>query len=217
MKNKKIIGITTITAVLLFSVFLGATFAFLVKQTNSEANGFTFGDADIKLTETEWDKLADEDRIVYPGKKVTKDPKVENTGGTDLYVYLEVKVPRANVRTVTTDAAGTEEIGEMKIQNLFSFTPKSDWIKIKETTDDQWNTLIYGYNKVLAPKGETGLLFDSVQYINIVEGDLEKGTRLNMPINAYAIQTGYLNETGSSTAEKMEDAFNKYNAEAERQ
>ncbi len=216
MKKKKIIGILTITFVLVGSVFIGGTLAFLVKQTNREANGFTFGNADIELTEEQWQKLTDEERTVYPGKRVTKDPKVTNTGETDIYVYLEVKIPRADVRTVSAGVDGAEKIDDPQVRNLFSYTPAGDWIEIENTTDDEWNTIIYGYDKILKPGEETTALFDSVEYLNIVEGELKKDTRLNMPINAYAIQTGYLNESGSTNIEKMKDAFSKYNAEAER-
>ena len=216
MKNKKIIGTLSVVSALVFSVFIGSTLAYLLKQTNREINSFTFGNADIELKETEWQKLKDEDRTVYPGKEIEKDPEVTNTGETDIYVYLEVKIPRANVSTVSTGADGTEEIDSPKVQNLFSYTPNSDWTEIENTSDGEWSTIIYAYNEILRPGEKTEKLFESVKFLNIVEGELKKDTRLNMPINAYAIQTGYLNESGSTNIEKMKDAFSKYNAEAER-
>ena len=41
-------------------------------------------------------------------------------------------------------------------------------------------------------------------------------TVLEMPINAYAIQSEYLNETGDTLQAQMTDAFNKYKAEQEK-
>ena len=212
MKKKKIIGIITVVSVLVFSMFIGSTLAYLLKQTNRKVNNFTFGNADIELKETEWQKLSDEDRTVYPGKVVTKDPTVTNTGDTAVYAYLEVKIPRAKVRTVDSD----ESITEATVHNLFSYTADSDWSEIENTSDDKWNTIIYVYNNVLNPGEATEPLFESVQYLNIAEGELKKDTRLDMPINAYAIQTGYLNEKGATQTDKMKDAFSKYRTESAR-
>ena len=50
MKNKKIIGITTITALLLFSVFLGATFAYLISQDKAN-NYFIVGENTVEISE----------------------------------------------------------------------------------------------------------------------------------------------------------------------
>lgn len=212
MKRKKLPEVIAVSAVLVGSVFIGGTLAYLMKETNREANGFTFGNAGIELKEDKWNKLTDEDRIVYPGKVVTKDPTVTNTGETAVYAYLEVKIPRAKVRTVDSD----ESITEATVHNLFSYTADSDWLEIENTSDDKWNTIIYVYNNVLNPGDETEPLFESVKYLNIVEGELEKDTRLDMPINAYAIQTGYLNEKGATQTDKMKDAFSKYRTESAR-
>ena len=212
MKRKKLPEVIAVSAVLVGSVFIGGTLAYLMKETNREANGFTFGNAGIELKEDKWNKLTDEDRIVYPGKVVTKDPTVTNTGETAVYAYLEVKIPRAKVRTVDSD----ESITEATVHNLFSYIPDRNWIEIENTSDSEWNTRVYAYNKILKPGEDTTNLFESVKYLNIVEGELEKDTRLDMPINAYAIQTGYLNEKGATQTDKMKDAFSKYRTESAR-
>ena len=82
---------------------LGITQALLVKNTEQRANNFTFGNIKIDMTEPEWEKLTPDKKVVYPDRVVKKDPQVQNTGNTALYAYIEVKTPRALVRTVSED------------------------------------------------------------------------------------------------------------------
>lgn len=212
VNRKRIIIIAAVSCLMIVMAVLGTSLAVLTSKTEQRANNFTFGNVKIDLKEPEWDDLTPEEKIVYPGKSVKKDPQIENTGNNDLYAYIEVSVPKAAVRTVADD--GTT-INAAQPQELFSFTPNSGWtlIDTNDTADD-YCVKLYAYTaKVLKPGETTGKLFDNVTYLNILEGELSKGTVLEMPINAYAIQSDYLNETGSNMEEKMKNAFEKYNAE----
>lgn len=214
-RNKKKILIV-IALLLLMTVFsaVGFSLAVLTQHTENRANNFTFGNVDIDLKEPEWDKLDPEDKIVYPGRTIVKDPYIENTGGHDLYAYIEVSVPKKTVRTVEI-ADGKEVIGKAKLQELFSFTPNDGWTCIdKDETSADYVTYLYAYTeKVLAPGESTNTLFDSVTYLNMLEGEIPMGTVLEMPVKAYAIQSGYLNEQGENMEAKMTDAFTKYQSE----
>lgn len=213
-RNKKRILIV-VALLLLLTAFsaVGFSLAVLTQHTEDRANNFTFGNVDIDLKEPEWDKLDPEDKIVYPGRTIVKDPYIENTGAHDLYAYIEVSVPKKTVRTVEI-VDGKEVISAATPQELFSFTPNNGWTLIKTTGSDAYVTYLYAYTaKVLAPGESTNTLFDSVTYLNMLEGEIPMDTVLEMPVNAYAIQSGYLNEQGETIADKMTDAFKKYQSE----
>lgn len=85
MKKKLIIGI--IAAVLLLSCTVGATLAWLIDETDTVINTFTYGDINITLDESE-----DLDLKMIPGKTITKDPVVTVKGGSEacwLFVKIE--------------------------------------------------------------------------------------------------------------------------------
>lgn len=209
--KKRIIIIAAVSCLMIVMAVLGVSLAMLTQKTEQRANNFTFGNVKIKLEETEWDQLTPEDKTVYPGRTVKKDPKITNTGNNDLYAYIEVNIPKANVRTVSED----NQIIEAQPQKLFSFAVNPGWELIDEVDGTDYCVQLYAYTAgVLKPGSSTGTLFDNVTYLNILEGELEKGTVIEMPISAYAIQSDYLNETGSDLKEKMIDAFNKYEAES---
>lgn len=199
---------------MLFAAAAGISLATLTADTEKRANVFTFGNVDIELEETKWDDLDSQDKVVYPGKTITKDPKVKNTGKNDLYAYIEVKVPKKEVRTVNTEN-GEDTIQDAALQELFSYDVRSDWTEIdRDESGAEYNVYLYAYTKeVLGQESVTSPLFEEVKYIDILEGEIEMNTVIEMPITAYAIQAEYLNENGADTAKKMKDAFNKYKSE----
>lgn len=206
MNKKKKLFFAFISLLLLVFVILGITLGYLIVNINTKANIFTLGYAQIELIEDEWNKQNTEDRTVYPEREINKDPLVRNVGTTPLYVYIEVQIPRKNVRTIDNNG----DMQSSKEQDLFSYDIKtSDWVEISSQTTDDYTTKVYGYTKILQPAEETSTLFDSVKYINIVEGELEMGTELNMPVRAYGIQTDYL-EDGDSIEEKLKKTYNQY-------
>lgn len=211
INKKRILIIFASSLLVIAMIAAGFSLAMLTHNTENRANNFTFGNVNIELTEPEWDELDPEERIVYPGRTVSKDPIITNTGENDLYAYIEVSVPKKTVRTVKIENE-KEVIDEAKLQEMFSFSANEGWTLInKDDTSEDYAVYLYAYTKkVLLPDESTNALFDSVTYINMLEGEIPMGTVLEMPIKAYAIQSEYLNEQGDSIKDKMTDAFNKY-------
>ena len=159
--------------------------------------------------------------IVTPGQTVEKDPAVTNTGETPLYVFLEVKIPCAEVQTVKTD----KTFGEKKLTNLLSFTPKTDWIRVSpegstsvyendKDGKEKYSVEVYAYLKELAPKGTAGAtssaLFDSVTYADVIEGEPGDRLKFDMPIAVYAIQSENVAEISGTNEEKLKKAYQLY-------
>lgn len=214
INKNKIFIIFASSLLVIAMIAAGISLAMLSQNTENRANNFTFGNVSIDLSEPEWDELAPEERIVYPGRTISKDPIITNTGENDLYAYIEVSVPKKTVRTVKEEN-GKEVIVEAELLELFSFNANDGWTLInRDDSSEDYTTYLYAYTaEVLSPNKSTNALFDEVTYVNMLEGEIPMGTVLEMPINAYAIQSEYLNEQGDSIEDKMTDAFNKYKDE----
>lgn len=214
INKNKILIIFASSLLVIAMIAAGISLAMLSQNTEKRANNFTFGNVSIDLSEPEWDELAPEERIVYPGRTISKDPIITNTGENDLYAYIEVSVPKKTVRTVKEEN-GKEVIVEAELLELFSFNANDGWTLInRDASSEDYTTYLYAYTaEVLSPNKSTNALFDEVTYVNMLEGEIPMGTVLEMPINAYAIQSEYLNEQGDSIEDKMTDAFNKYKDE----
>lgn len=214
INKNKIFIIFASSLLVIAMIAAGISLAMLSQNTENRANNFTFGNVSIDLSEPEWDELAPEERIVYPGRTISKDPIITNTGENDLYAYIEVSVPKKTVRTVKEEN-GKEAIVEAELLELFSFNTNDGWTLItRDDSSEDYTTYLYAYTaEVLSPNKSTNALFDEVTYVNMLEGEIPMGTVLEMPINAYAIQSEYLNEQGDSIKDKMTDAFNKYKDE----
>lgn len=212
-EKKKYTFLVIIFLLIVASAIIGGTFAYLAENLESRANNFNFSNVSIDLVEEEWDDLKLEDKVVYPNRSVPKDPKVKNTGDNNLYAYIEVQIPRANIKTVNQD----ETVNDAKVVNLLSFDVNDGWELIKSTVSDDntYTSEIYAYTAdIVAPDDETNTLFDKVVFVDMLEGELEKGYQFEMPINAYAIQSDYLEVGGNTVKEKMTNAFEEYqNAE----
>lgn len=214
-QKKKNVFIVVLALLLLISASLGVSFAYLTKSLESRANNFTFSNVSIDLVEENWDKLTPKDKVVYQNRSVVKDPKVKNTGDNDLYVYIEVKIPRREIKTVSKD----ETVKAAEWTNLLTFDVNPDWELIDKSVsaDNSYESRLYAYTAcVLKPDDETSTLFDKVTFVNMLEGELEKGSEFEMPVDAYAIQSDYLEEQGDTTADKMKNAFEKYKAETQK-
>lgn len=216
MKHKKRnVFVIVLVLLLLVSASLGVSFAYLTRSLESRGNNFTFSNVSIDLIEEKWDSLTPEDKVVYPNKSVVKDPKVKNTGENDLYVYIEVKVPRGNIKTVNPD----ETVNDALWTNLLTFDVNSGWELIEKSVSDDgaYENRLYAYtDSVLKPNEVTNTLFDKVTFVNMLEGEIEKGSEFEMPVAAYAIQSDYLDEQGDTVKDKMASAFEKYKAETQK-
>lgn len=160
---------------------------------DTAVNTFTVGKIALELEEPGWE----EQELITPGQKIKKDPQIVNTGLNSEFVFLEVSIPYKNV--VTAAADGTKEkTGE---KELFTYSVNEEWTELgtgEKNPDNGTIThrYVYGTSQQCTPlmKDErTPALFESVTFINVVEGQgLEESTQ-NITVNAYGIQTTDIN------------------------
>ena len=85
--KKKILSICLVAVIAVMAI-AGASLAYLTDKDSAE-NVFTFGNVEIKLNETF------EDNELIPGKKLTKEATITNTGKNDAWVWVTVAIPAA--------------------------------------------------------------------------------------------------------------------------
>lgn len=201
----------------------------------AQTNILTVGKVSINLYEPKWDGEdengpdvdktpenpdlgVNEGKDIYPLKEIPKDPTIKNIGINSSWIYMEVKVPKAEVITANID--GTRN--ERKMTELFSYNIDDNWeeitsdqIKEENKTSTEYNTYIYAYKTPL--KGcknlvdendsvydgeKTTPLFDKIIFANVIEGQGLEEKELSIPIRAMAIQS---DNTGSYL-----EAYEKY-------
>ena len=207
-KTKNVVMALTLAALLL----VGGVFAYLT-DTDTQTNTFTMGNVEIDLTEPTWDKYPDEDNNgvpdpaedIWAGKVIAKDPTITNTGDNDAYVYLMVSVPKQNI--VTAQADGTPN--EAAVIQLFNYTVNAGWTLLKSNTSGaDENVYLYAYDTALVPGATTATaLFDEIEFVNVIEGQIASDVTFNIPVVAYAIQSNFgAGEAGDvmTTAEAWE-------------
>ena len=227
-QNKKLITILAIISVI-FVVAIGGILAFLT-DTDSKTNTFTIGSIDIDLVESAWDNAADTNNNgvpdfaegIVPGQTINKDPKIQNIGANDAYVYAKVYVPLVTVPAKYID--GTHTAGtEYENVELFSYTVNPGWTQthVGHTDDGKYNIYIYKYDTVLgttAGSNETATLFDTVTVANmdadtetinsiintITSENTEGADVVTVKVEAYAIQKdGGINQASNEIVTAM--------------
>ncbi len=195
-------SISVILAIIL-SAAIGFTAAQELLYTEQRNNNFLFGDVKINLTEEEWDKLPKDEGavILYPGRTVDKDPAVKNTGVSDIYIFLEIYVPKKeSVKIVENEEIKDSEKGVQ----LFTYEINQEWELIEsDCTSLDYNRYVYGYKEIVKKEGKTVPLFNEVKFLNVLEGDIEMGTELTIKVNAKAVQSDYLNLSGEPTLDTI--------------
>lgn len=186
-RNKKNAAIATAGAAVLL---VGSSFAFFMDK-ESVTNPFTVGNVKITVTEEHFDRTTATD--ITPNKVIPKDPVVTNTGVNDVYAFVSVKVPKANVKTANAD--GTLNAAEN--QDLFTYKVNDNWKLIKTNDADDHTEYIYAYSdangtlKKLAKSEKTNAVFDNVKFINIVD-EQQSSVNLNIDVDGIGIQTADL-------------------------
>ncbi len=181
---------------------VGGVSAYLT-DFNKADNQFTVGRVAITVEEPGFDP--EEQTKIEPGKEISKDPKIKNTGVNDAFVYLEVSIPMANVEAAAED--GTR-LG-VKNQELFSFQPSESWTKLSSKTSGNNQIYVYAYNKILPAEETTEALFSSVKFLNVIEKQIDE-QQLSIPVRAYAIQASYTGGESGSVIDKAKIAYEKY-------
>ena len=152
-KTKKFINLKSITiaAVLIALLAIGSAIAFFTDKDN-KTNDFTVGNISIQLTEPNWN--ADNGKDLTPNKTISKDPQITNDGPNDAFVFLQVKVPVANVKTAAADGS----LQQAKSQDLFTYTVNENWTEVSKKSSADSTTYVYAYvgadgtMKTLAPR-----------------------------------------------------------------
>ena len=139
---------------------------------------------------------------------------MRNVGTNDAFVFLEVSVPKANVRTASAD--GTAQ--PAAVQELFSYGISEGWTKVtEETSASDKNTYVYAYAdsetacSPLKAGGSTPPLFKNqkVTFINILEGQGLEGKTLEIPVHSYGIQTTDLGESDAISPSEVWDILKR--------
>ena len=166
--------------------------------TDGRTNNFTVGDVKIRIEEPNWEIP----RGIKPGETFPKDPKIENTGLNDAFVFLEVEIPKRNIYTYDPDTL--ERLDKTSVQ-LFQInkttalwmgtdTHSDNWVKIREDlSGPDSNKYIFAYGTssscTILPAGEkTDSLFETASFCYAVEGQGLDEEDFVIRINAYAVQ-----------------------------
>lgn len=202
-----------LSAVLVLLIGLGVGFsAAYFTDSDNTTNKFEIGSIETELHEPEWDKTVNEDgelENVIPSKAYAKDPQIENVGENNAWVYLEVKIPYATVKTTEEDGTvvAAEEIELFTMETV----DPAKWTQLShERGDDGFYTYVFGYNTAIAPSETTDPLFENIRFANLTEdqtfdANTFEESVLNVPVKSMAIQE---EETGT-----MQEAYAKYIAQ----
>ena len=199
--KKNTVKIMTLAGILCLAS-VGGVSAYLTDY-EKVSNEFTVGKVDIELKEPEW--KPEENKKIEPSKVIHKDPQITNTGTNDAFVYMEVSIPMANVEAA---AENGERLGK-KVQELFSFEAKDSWMQMSVQNTESRRTYTYAYKKILKPQETSESLFDTVKFLNLIEGQLD-GQTFEIPVRAYAIQTSYTGGSSYNLSEQIKAAYEKY-------
>lgn len=186
----------------------GGTLAYLTDK-DTVTNKFVVGKVDIVGREPAYSPDPDgKTNKIVPTQVIPKDPRIENTGKNDSYVYMDVSIPIAKV--ITADSAGRRQNGGTAAETeLFTMNQMSKkWVLMYKKKQNNTMVYTYYYNEVLAPSRTTEPLFTSVTAANIIEGQLDE-KEVDIPINYYAIQVLNTGE-GNSVGERAVRAWEKY-------
>ena len=197
MKNKKLAKATAVCA-LAGVMLIGGAMAYFT-DTDTATNEFTVGKVSIDLTEPGWTPPEN----ITPNQEITKDPKITNDGKNSAFVFLQVKVPTKSVITASED--GTKIPADPARPNeLFTYQVKPGWTEINTAADEtigsqtyKVHTYVWGTAEACTAldKGVTtsSSLFDSIKFINVIEGEGLEETQLDVIVDAYGIQTTDIN------------------------
>ena len=171
--KKKILALCVV-AIIAVTAIAGASLAYLTDRDSAE-NVFTFGNVEIQLNETF------EDNQLIPGKDLTKEASVTNTGINDAWVWVTVAIP---VELDTPDDA-SKNILHMNVpgRNWLDYrdnekyweegqngaTPEDQCWKVDayiakdvEINGEKYNVYTHLYNGVLAPEATTTTCLSNV-------------------------------------------------------
>ena len=192
-KNAKQVAATMAACALVGAMAVGGTMAYLT-DNEGVTNTFTVGGVQVDLTEP---NKPDEDTPRVPNEEMAKDPTITNTGENDAVMFVSFDVPMDNL--VITDHTGSKqpaanvELFDYRRESGTYDSVNDGWVLLSRTVagDNSKVTYLYGYEDTVEPDEQIAPIFDYVRMANIVEGQID-GEKLSMPVRAYAIQSGFL-------------------------
>lgn len=190
MNSKNIV----ICIAVVLMLIIGSALAYFT-DADSETNSFTVGNISLDLTEPGWNP--EKGKNIIPNQTIAKDPQITNDGANDAFVFMSVEVPMATVKTANAD--GTVNAAASK--ELFSYDVNDSWTVIgAQRIGMSRVTYIYAYvgndgnMKALKPGSTTQPVFDSVTFVNAIEGQLDN-TTVTIDVSSMGIQANDLNTT----------------------
>lgn len=208
------------SAILVLALVFGSTISYLIVERQRD-NQFSLGLVKIGLTEDNYPQ-EEESRMMSPLSVISKDPRVQNLGRSDVIVFIALKVPYDEVLMVDETTNRLIE-GGAKYRELFDLYSNSEnavslsdtagysagfvctdtgnittdpsWVFVDsiEDTSSKTHTYIFGYSKVLEPDSpRTPALFDEMRLRNIYEGQLSSEETRSVEVRAFGIQSDEL-------------------------
>ena len=182
--TKKLIIAVVALSLVLVGVISG-TLAYLVAESNTVTNTFTYGKIEITLAETKGtqdstDSTKRNFANIVPGDVIDKDPVVTVAKGSEkCYVYVLIE----------------NQLGTAATYNIAT----NNWIKVGESS----TKVLYRYNTVVDARSADQQLtvFTKLTFVTTLDKDgLTSLANKNVVISAYAHQSENTTETTATAA-----------------
>ena len=164
-------------------VTVGAASAYLSIETAVLHNAIIPGSISINLEEDEWKE--DFGKNIMPGQEIPKNPRVQNVGRNETWMFLKVGIPIRNICIVNP---ATKRALPRQDTELFEFEASGRWqlISSQRETDTMW--YVYGFQDSVKPEGRTDCLFEKIKAVSYLEGEINETESLTIPVTAQAVQ-----------------------------
>lgn len=173
-------------------------FAYLI-DTDYKTNVFTLGEGlsgKVTLTEPSW--VENNAKDILPLDVLAKDPTITNNSEINVYGFITVDVPTANVSINEENGLESAEAE----RELFTYSVNAGWKEVTTENHPSSVTHVYAYagdtNMTAITPTASQTLFDEVTLINIAEGNTTEGSTQNIKVKSYAIQADGLTDTTPS-------------------
>lgn len=213
MMKKRNKNLVILAAVLL--VFVIGTVSAYFTSSDKAVNVWTVGEVEIDLQEPSWDPDNPPEKI-RPNQVFAKDPQIKNTGENEAFVFLKVRVPMADI--ASADVETGERVASVN-KELFSYEVNQGWAQIGNSSIENidgvdYTTYIYAYGseqactKLNAGNTTSPALFNEVKFVNAIEGQGLESVVIEMPIEAYGIQTTDITDRDVTSPEEVWNVLN---------
>ena len=196
---------------------VGGAIAYFISQTDTVSNTFRKGSLVIETTTD----LKNDSYNIRAKENVTINPKIENKGSVDAYVFLVVEMPYEVIRITNDDEIGQGYESFFDVNSL-----SSDWIEINSTKDETSKkyTVVYAYAKndgVLAQDQTTSVAFKSIKFKPVMEGcfagdytlcatafENSLNKEFSVKVTGLGVQVSNLTLTGDTLKDKLTNVYN---------